>query len=399
MKTRTVGPAVLALALAAATASADLARDNTAFALDLYRALAPAPGNLFFSPYSISTALAMTYAGARGETEKQMADTLRFSLGQDALHPAFAALSARLARVQKEDGVRWTAANSLWPQQQYPFLPEYVSLLEKHYGVSVTPLDFGEPEAARARINGWVEEKTQDRIQNLIQPGFLNAMTRLVLVNAIYFKGKWAAPFAAAATREAPFHLSADRAVPAPMMTRKLKCAHAHFPEADLVELPYAGGDVSMLILLPAAIDGLGALEQELTADRLEAWRDEMGERDVMVTLPRFTMTSAFRLNDTLSAMGMPDAFNETLANFEGMDGRPDWLYIGAVLHKAFVEVNEEGTEAAAATAVVMMPRAAPPSRPEIFNADHPFLFLIMEKQTGSILFMGRLADPTKTGE
>ncbi|HRZ12529.1 MAG TPA: serpin family protein, partial [Kiritimatiellia bacterium] len=348
---------------------------------------------------SISTALAMTYAGARGETEKQMAATLRFSLGQEELHPAFADLSARLARTQKEGQVQWTAANSLWPQQQYPFLPEYVALLEKEYGVSVTPLDFGEPESVRARINGWVEEKTREKIRNLIQPGFITSMTRLVLVNAIYFKGKWAAPFDAAATRDAPFHLSADQTVQAPMMIRKLKCAYAHFPELDLAELPYAGGDCAMLILLPATVDGLRTLEQGLTADRLGAWRDEMSDRDVLVTLPRFTMTSAFRLNDTLSAMGMPDAFSDTLANFAGMDGRPDWLYIGAVLHKAFVEVNEEGTEAAAATAVVMQPRAMAPSRPVLFTADHPFLFLIVEKQTGSLLFMGRLSDPTKAGE
>ena len=400
MKARPAGSAVLALALAAAApAAADLARDNSVFALDLYRALAPAPGNLFFSPYSLSTALAMTCAGARGDTEKQMAATLRFSLGPEELHPAFADLSARLARTQKEGKAQWTAANSIWPQQQYPFLPEYVALLEKDYGVAVTPLDFGDPEAARARINGWVEEKTRDKIRNLIQPGFINALTRLVLVNAIYFKGTWAVPFNPIATSDAPFHTAPDRTVQAPMMARKLKCAYAHFPELDLVELPYAGGDVAMLILLPAATDGLRALEQQLTADRLGAWRDGMGEYDVQVTLPRFRMTSAFQLNDTLSAMGMPDAFDDQLADFSGMDGRPNWLYIGAVLHKAFVEVNEEGTEAAAATAVVMQPRALPPGRPVEFTADHPFVFLIVERRTGSILFMGRLADPTKTGE
>lgn len=374
-----------------------LVRDNTDFALDLYGRLAETPGNLFFSPYSISTALAMTYAGARGNTETEMAAALRFTLGQEALHPAFAEILDQLAEAQRSGDLRLHVANSLWPQQGYPLLEDYLSLVKTHYGVAITAVDYKQAaEEARVRINGWVEEQTQERIANLLQPGVLDPLTRLVLVNAIYFKGMWETPFKADSTVDAPFHVAPDRTVQAPLMTQSLRCRYASFPLLDIVELPYAGGGMAMIVLLPKENDGIRGLEGELTAGNIDRWLGGIGEREVLVSLPRFKMSAMFRLDDTLSALGMKDAFSRSKANFSGMDGRPDWLYIGAVVHKAFVEVNEEGTEAAAATAVVMGVRSLPPS-PPVFRADHPFVFLIQDKATGSILFAGRMSDPTET--
>jgi serpin B len=376
-----------------------LVQDNSAFAIDLYQKLSVADDNIFFSPYSISTALAMTYAGARGNTEKEMSKTLRFSLSQDNLHPAFADIESKLNNLQKAGNVNLSVANSLWPQQDYTFLDDYLSLIKHHYGVSITPVDYKRAcETARKMINKWVEDKTQDKIKDLIQPGILDALTRLVLVNAIYFKGNWESQFKPERTKNAPFYVSPDKSVQVPMMTQKREFRYAEIERLKVLELPYEGGELSMIILLPSRADGIRKLESNLTVENLKQWKHRLRKREVLVFLPKFTMTSTFRLDKTLVSMGMVDAFNDSKANFAGMDGRPDWLYIGAVLHKAFVDVNEEGTEAAAATAVVMKARAMP-APPPTFRADHPFLFLICENQTGSILFMGRVNDPTKTGE
>jgi serpin B len=290
-------------------------------------------------------------------------------------------------------------ANSLWPQQGYPFLDEYLALLRKHYGVAITAVDYQRAaEEARTRINDWVAAKTEERIQNLIPPGILDGLTRLVLVNAIYFKGKWQTQFKEADTQDDAFRVAAEQTVQAPMMSKRVKARYASQSAFDILELPYVGGEVALVVLLPKEIDGLQALEAELSAENVARWLDALTERDVFVFLPRFQMTSRFRLDKTLAAMGMADAFREIAADFSGMDGQLHWLYIGAVLHQAFVEVNEEGTEAAAATAVVMETKAMPVRLP-IFRADHPFVFLIRENRTGSILFAGRLVDPTKTGE
>ncbi|OGV47082.1 MAG: hypothetical protein A2X46_09950 [Lentisphaerae bacterium GWF2_57_35] len=377
-----------------------LVQDNSAFAFDLYRRLAETEGNLFFSPYSISSALAMTCAGARGNTEKEMAATLRFSLTPDALHPAFEALGARLQKARKSGDIRLSVANSLWPQKGCPFLDDYLSLAKKYYGVSIAAVDYKQAaEEARTQINEWVSNKTQDRITDLIPSGILDALTRLVLVNAIYFKGTWQNPFKAADTRDAAFYVTAERAVQVPMMAQKVTCRYANQPSFDLLELPYVGHGMAMIVLLPKETEGIRSLERELTVENFARWQNSLAEQDVIVSLPRFKMTSLFRLDKTLAFMGMNDAFSEAQADFSGMDGQPHGLYIGAVLHKAFVDVTEEGTEAAAATAVVMSKCTARPIQLPVFRADHPFLFLIQEKQTGSILFVGRLMDPTKTAE
>lgn len=243
-----------------------------------------------------------------------------------------------------------------------------------------------------------MEAKTQDKIKDLIQSGNLDPLTRLVLVNAIYFKGNWASPFDPAHTAEGAFVVAPDAEVRVPLMAKLQRIPYAEFEEVQIAKLPYAGAGLSMLVVLPREKAGLAALEARLTPDVLAAWRAGLAERDVRLVLPKFKLTwGAFELNGALKALGMLDAFSDTQADFSGMDGRPAWLYIGLVLHKAFVEVNEEGTEAAAATAVVMRARAMRPSPPVEFRADHPFLFLIQEETTGAILFLGRVADPSKS--
>jgi serpin B len=384
------------LAVAEETHLQTVVAGNNSFALDLYGHLRGQDGNLFFSPYSISTALAMTYGGARGETAAQMAKTLRFDLSPNKLHPAFAALQADIVAIQQKGKVKLVVANSLWPQEGCLFLPDYLDLCRKYYGTTVTPLDYvKDAESSRETINDWVEDKTNKKITNLIGPGVLDAKTRLILVNAIYFKGDWANPFKAAATKQQPFYVTSAKSVQVPLMHQKDEFGYADRDGIQVLKLPYSGDDLSMVVLLPRKTDGLADLETKLTAQNLTAWIANLHPQEVNVFLPKFKMTSQFSLGDKLAALGMTDAFTDK-ADFSGMDGQRD-LYISAVIHKAFVDVNEEGTEAAATTAVAMRAFAMlkPPPTP-VFRADHPFLFLIRENRTGSILFLGRIADPTK---
>ena len=367
---------------------------NTAFALDLYGKLRSQEGNLFFSPYSISTALAMTYGGARGETEKQMAHALHFDLPQDRLHSAFTALEENLNAIQQKGQVKLAVANSLWPQKGYPFSPDYLDLCQKHYGTSITPVDYrGETEAARKTINDWVGQKTNQKIKELLKRGILNGLTRLVLANAIYFKGNWASQFNRRSTTDQPFHVSATKTVKASLMEKEDRFRYAETPDLQVLELPYAGDDLSMIVLLPDKVDGLGDLEDKLTPQNLTAWTANlrMQEVQVRVFLPKFKTTSEFSLAETLATLAMRDAFDAWRADFSGMDGKRD-LFVSAVVHKAFVEVNEEGTEAAATTGISIQAWGIEP----IFRADHPFLFLIQDNRTGAILFLGRVLDPTK---
>jgi len=376
-----------------------LVQNNSTFAMALYQKLCESEkGNVFCSPYSISTALAMTYAGARGNTEKEMAETLRFSLAQERLHPAFAQVESTLHDVQKSGDVKLSVANSLWPERSYVFRDDYMGLILKYYGVSITPLNYvQEPSASRITINKWVEEKTQSKITDILQPPDIDDLTRLVLVNAIYFKGSWKRQFNAEKTKEIPFHLSPQKSIQVPMMTQEENFRHADLEFFDMLELPYAGGGLSMLVMLPKTHDNLTQLEASLSVENLKLWQERLGMKKVVVSLPKFKTTCRFGLNETLKAMGMIEAFNVRKADFSGMD-KDNGLYISAVIHKAFVDVNEEGTEAAAATAVVMTLRSIPPP-PVIFCVDRPFVFLIQENTTGSILFMGRVINPTEVGE
>ncbi|MCB0085834.1 MAG: serpin family protein, partial [Caldilineaceae bacterium] len=299
---------------------------------------------------------------------------------------------AGIQEIAARGAVQLNVANALWPHVDYPFRKDFLTRTQRFYGVTTTPVDYSDAEQARTTINDWVAAQTAAKVQNLIPAGTLDALTRLVLVNAIYFKGDWANSFDPALTHPAPFWLTSNGSVQVPFMTLVREFRYTENAEAQILELPYAEGDLSMLILLPRAPHGLAALEQAMTLETLSSWVQHLRTMKVMVTLPRFKLTASFLLNDPLQAMGMVDAFGEA-ADFSGMDGTK-LLYIGAVLHKAFIAVNEEGTEAAAATAVEMKLRAAP-RQPPTFRADHPFLFLILEKRTGSILFLGRVVNPT----
>jgi serpin B len=363
---------------------------NTAFAFDLYRKLRETEGNLFFSPYSISTALAMTYAGARGNTERQMAQTLRFSLDQKELHPAFASLERRLEAVLEQWQLQLAVANSLWPQIDHTFLEGFLSLVKENYGVIISPVDYGQTEVARKEINTWVEKKTEDKIKDLIPPGLIVALTTLVLVNAIYFKGNWASQFDPSLTKGATFWMTPAEEIEVLMMTQQQDFMYAESESLQVLELPYVGGDLSMVLFLPRKVDGLAELEAALTTENLEKWTGDLREKEVLVSMPVFKMSGMFMLGGTLASMGMTDAFSRN-ADFSGMDGSKS-LFISEVIHKAFIDVNEEGTEAAAATAVVMAKSI--PLPPPTFRADHPFVFLIRDNHSGSILFLGRVANP-----
>jgi serine protease inhibitor len=371
---------------------------NTEFALNLFHQLQPRAGNLCFSPYSISTALTMTYSGARNETARQMAQTLHFNLSPDKLPPAFAALIQNLDAIQQKGDVQLAVANSLWPQKGYPFLPDYLNLCRENYDTTIQPVDYREhTEAARKIINDWVADKTNQKIVDLLARGTIGRSTRLILVNAIYFKGNWANPFETRLTKDEPFHLSAEKTRTAPLMQQTHNFGYAEFPGLQVLELPYAGNDLSMLVLLPREVNGLGDLEAKLTVKNLAAWTANLPRQKVKVFLPKFKLTSKFSLSGTLAAMGMPAAFNPRKADFSGMDGRTN-LFISAVIHQAFVKVNEQGTEAAAATAVAIFGNAITENPPPIpvFRADHPFLFLIRDNRNGAILFLGRVTNPVQ---
>ncbi|MEK6552410.1 MAG: serpin family protein [Bacteroidota bacterium] len=369
-------------------------KGNSIFGLDLYQKLRENEGNLFFSPYSISTALAMTYAGARGQTEKEMAEVLHFSLEQETLHFSFSKLQLHLSTIQNKGYINLSIANSLWAQEGYHFLDTFLNLNKKYYGAGLNFVDFAtKTEAARKTINIWVGNKTQQKIKELIKPRMIDSLTPLVLCNAIYFKGDWLSQFDKKRTMDADFYISPDKTIKVPMMSQKSKFKFKDFGDFSTIELPYKGNDLSMIVFLPKKIDGLAKFERNLTNDNVKNWIDKLSnsyESEIFVSLPKFKTTCEFELANVLAEMGMPHSFAG--ADFSGMTGKKD-LFISKVIHKAFVDVNEEGTEAAAATAVVMMKGI---SKTLTFRADHPFMFLIRENQKGSILFIGRIIDPTK---
>ena len=391
---------ILALSAGAGPASdaEDLVAGNTRFALKLYQQLSGEAGNLFFSPYSISTALAMTWGGARGETGRQMEEALEFilkpdkeggPLGRERLHAAFAGLQRSLRAAGGKGDVELSIANALWPQKNYPFLKTYLEMIETQYGSAGRPLDYAAPEDARGVINRWVEGETRDRIKDLIPSGAIDSMTRMVLTNAIYFKGSWATGFETKNTRKLPFKLTAEKSEETPMMFQKGKFGYFANTEVEVLEMPYKGDKVSMVVLLPRKVDGLAELEENLASAKLSGWLGKLREVKVDTWFPKFKMTSRFELSSKLQALGMRRAFGD--ADFSGMDGSRR-LYLSAVFHKAFVEVNEEGTEAAAATGAVIRLRSA--RREPRFRADHPFMFLIRDRVTGSTLFLGRYTRP-----
>jgi len=370
-----------------------LAGDNSAFALDLYGRLITTGGNLFFSPYSISACLAMTYAGARGDTARQIAQTLHFRANQDQLAAAFGELQQQLNEAR--NGSELNVANGLWGQKDHPFLPAFLEVAKSTFRAGLNQVDFRtEAEPARAQINDWVSKTTEGKITNLLPPGMLAPATRLVLVNAISFKGRWAKPFNKTNTSNAPFSVAPNQRVQAPLMNLSAAFSYAEVEGLQLLELPYAGGGLSMVVLLPGEINGLKTAEASLNQQTLDGWLAQAREQKVTVFLPRFKLTAQFRLARTLAEMGMKEAFSSA-ADFSGMDGARD-LFLSAVVHKAFVDVNEEGTEAAAATGAAVRMLAVRRQPTPTFRADHPFIFLIRDTHSGSILFLGRVLDPTQ---
>jgi serpin B len=382
----------------AASDLTDLVYGNSEFAFHLYQALGKEGGNLFYSPYSISLALAMTYAGARGETEERMADTLHFILPQDGLHPAFNGLDLQLAsrgegaEGKDEEGFRLNIVNAIWGQEDYRFLAEFLDVLAENYGAGLKLLDFvGAPEESRITINDWVSDQTEGRIENLIPQGVIDALTRLVLTNAIYFNAAWLNPFGEDMTAGGTFHLFEDGEVTVPMMMQTESFSYAEGDGYQAVELPYDGRELSMVILLPDT-GQFEAFEGSLDADVVHSITKNLAYRQVTLTMPKFEFELDFSLKDTLAAMGMPVAFS-TAADFSGITGNRD-LFIAEILHKAFVSVDEAGTEAAAATAVAMA-LSAMPEEPVEVAVDRPFVFLVRDIETGAILFVGRVVNPS----
>jgi len=368
-------------------------KDNSQFAVDFYQKLRAEDGNFFFSPYSISTALGMTYAGARGKTAEEMAKTMHFTLGQDRLHPAFGALTADLDGTGRDRLYQLSVANALWGQKDYKFVDDFLTLQRNHYGSSIHPVDFAsDTEGARKSINKWVEEKTQDKIKELLKPSVLDSLTRFVLTNAIYFKGDWEHPFTKERTRHDDFHLAANKKIKVPMMHQRQTFKHFSGDTFQALEMTYKPGDLSMLVLLPKKVDGLPDLEKSLTVANLNAWRGKLKSEQIDLILPKFKVESDIDLKKTLISMGMERPFKD--ADLSGIGGEPGMLYLTAAVHKAFVAVDEKGTEAAAATAVVGGERGAPPPVPQ-FRADRPFIFLLQDNRSGSVLFIGRLTNPS----
>lgn len=378
---------------------AELAAGNAAFALDLHEYIADEQGGTqFFSPYSISAALAMTFAGARGEAREQMRDTLRYTLDED-VHPAFADLEAALdARTVTEDPLegeevdafQLQVANQLWGSEEYPFDDEYLTLVEEYYGAGLNDADFaGDSEGERERINQWVADATEDRIEDLLPPNSLSPATVLVLTNAIYFMASWAQEFDPADTEDGTFTALDGSASTVPFMHQNIRTGYADLPRAEAVELPYVGEEVSMVLILPDEGE-FEAFERDLDAGLLFGIFEELGDGQGDLAMPQFEIETEVQLREALSALGMPDAFGPD-ANFGGMVDGGGGPGIDEVYHDAVVTVDEQGTEAAAATAVVM-DQSAPPQWGEL-RFDRPFLFCIRDRPTDAVLFLGRVVD------
>jgi serpin B len=368
---------------------------NGAFALDLYSRLSSRSGNLFFSPFSISTALAMTYGGAQGATAEQMATALRFPFERERLHPAFADL-LKQARGRSR-GIELSLANGLWAQRGYAFRESYKELVKSNYGAELRELDFSAAAEACGIINEWVEKQTHGKIRDLIAPGMLDQLTRLVLPNAIYFKGDWASPFKKDQTEEAPFTVTPNQKVTVRMMCQLAAFGYLETDSFQALDLAYDGRDLAMAVFLPRKVDGLPQLEKSLNSEKLRTWLAGLRTGLVHAYLPRFRATSTFMLNEVLAEMGMRLAFHLSGADFSGMSGS-ERLFLSLILHKAYVDVDEKGTEAAAVTVQGVVTGARwgwqQIERIPVFRADHPFLFLIRDRRSGSILFLGRVTNP-----
>jgi len=378
------------------------ARAISAFGLNLYAELRKTPAfegkSIFFSPYSVTAALAMTAAGAKGETASQMRSVLQLSMPAGKEHTALGALEAQLDALGQAGELRLDLANALWVQEGAPLLDPYVSLVKGSYGAGLEQLNFAaQPEPSRLTINTWVADRTEQRVLDLLPKGSISPATRLVLTNAIYFKGLWRDKFDKKLSTQLPFRVGPGKEPPVWTMRQTEKLGYAETEAVQVLELPYKGERISMVVLLPRERGGLAKLEKGLSQEQLDGWLGKLAEQKVDVFLPRFTFKWKTRLEGPLNKLGMVLPMGPQ-ADFSGFNGKKpgdrDAFFIGAVYHSAFVAVDEEGTEAAAATAVVMRGQLAP-TPPPVFKADHPFLFLIRDGKTGAVLFMGRVLDPS----
>ncbi len=379
-----------------------LVAGNTAFAFDLYQAVSSGDGNLVYSPYSLSLALAMAYAGAKGPTADQMSSVLHYSLPAAQFHPAFNSLDLDLAKrpsqaadVEADKRFQLSIANSLWGEQKWSFLQSYLDLLAANYGAGLKLVDFANaPEDARKQINDWVAKQTQDKIKDILPPGVIDSSTRLALANAIYFKAFWETSFMGDATSEQPFHLLDGSEGKAQMMFLEpgTKLNYATGSGWSAVSLPYKGGLTEMVVIVPDQ-GNFDAIQKGMSSGFYSQVVASMQPTRMLLSMPKFKFETPYSMKDVLSGMGMNDAFDPGKADFSGIDGQKD-LYIGAVLHKAFIAVDETGTEAAAATVVVMPAMAGPVSTR--LTIDRPFFFFIRDVPTDTILFMGRVLDPSK---
>ncbi len=391
-----------------------IAGASNAFGCRLYAQLDQQPGNLLISPHSIHAALSMTLLGARGQTADQMAATLDLfhhvlSGAVDHLEsadpgmaldykillsgtPTMPGLSPPAAK-EKKAPYDLISVNALWGQKGYAFLPTYLADAKDTFGGSLHEVDFADAPVACKTINTWVEDQTHDKIKELVTPQAVGRDTRLVLTNAVYFKSAWANPFSKAATRDDPFTLASGQKVQVPTMHQTNYFAYTQGGDCSAIGLPYERGDLSLWILLPASGKDLAELEKTLTPGRLDSLIKEARSRRINLAMPRFKFTAQYDLVPPLKALGMTDAFNAERADFSGIDGAKD-LVISAVIHKTFIDVDEAGTEAAAATAVGMSRMSMMPQPPLEVKIDRPFGFLIRHRATGTILFLGRVTDP-----
>ena len=384
----------------------ELVEGNTAFAFDMYQAISQGDNNLVYSPYSISQVLAMAYAGARGETEQQIRDTLYFTSDQHKLHPAFNALDLELAsrghgaEGTKAERFRLNIANAIWGQTGHSFLARFLNTLAENYGDGLRQLDLaGAPEQSRVAINDWVSDKTEGKIQDLLPPGSISDWTRLVLTSAIYFDAAWDSPFRRSATHKDVFYPLGGGIVLVDMMSQEGFFGYVDGPDYQVVELPYDGKELSLVIFVPDR-GSFRAFESSLTADEVANILTVLSYTDVNLTMPKFTFWFSLNLNQILATMGMPDAFDAEAADFSGMDGTPAGqllsLYISHTIHKAFIAVDEKGTEAAAATAggPFIMTASVEPDEPVEVVVDRPFIFMIRDLETETVLFLGRVLNP-----
>lgn len=377
----------------------DVKAANNQLALDLYSIYSQQDGNVFYSPYSISSALSMTYEGAKGKTAEEMRSVLHLPESREQVRTEYKALFEEMNKPGKPYFLK--TANALWAQKDYPFLDSYFKNVETYYSGKATNLDFiKDTENSRVTINDWVEEKTNDKIKDLIPKGVLAPETTLVLTNTLYFKGNWSSKFEAENTKEADFTQTNGEKIKVNMMHQTSYYDYIESEETQMIELNYLGDDLSMIVILPK--EDIVDFEKTLTSDKIEKLKNSSKREKVALSLPKFKFETKYTMSKNLKAMGMPTAFDGYKADFTAMFDKSavpsdENLYIDEVIHQTFIEVTEYGTEAAAATAVVMVrTTSVDMEEPKIFNANHPFIFIIQQKDTGNILFMGRVSTPTK---